>query len=88
VKSKELAKITGGKLRGNGEIGIRGFEFDSRRVQEGIVFVPLRGKRDGHQFIDDALKKGAAGYLTEKGKVTKSNFFIGAQTEGLFSCHQ
>ncbi|EKJ85154.1 UDP-N-acetylmuramoyl-tripeptide--D-alanyl-D-alanine ligase [Leptospira meyeri] len=30
------------------------------------LFVPLRGTRDGHEFISDALAKGASAFLCEK----------------------
>lgn len=33
--------------------------FDTRKLQEGSLFVPLIGNQDGHQFIEDAIQKGA-----------------------------
>ncbi|MBL6664371.1 MAG: UDP-N-acetylmuramoyl-L-alanyl-D-glutamate--2,6-diaminopimelate ligase [Rickettsiales bacterium] len=39
---------------------ITSIEIDSRRVQEGSIFVALKGEKfDGHDFIDDVVKKGA-----------------------------
>jgi UDP-N-acetylmuramoyl-tripeptide--D-alanyl-D-alanine ligase len=76
VISKELARIVGGKLFGKENVSIKGFDFDSRKIQEKMVFIPLKGNRDGHLFITDAVKKGAVGYLTERGKIGKSEFFI------------
>ncbi|TGM11976.1 UDP-N-acetylmuramoyl-tripeptide--D-alanyl-D-alanine ligase [Leptospira selangorensis] len=38
----------------------------SGMVEPGSLFVPLRGNRDGHEFILDALKKGASYFLCEK----------------------
>ena len=41
---------------------------DSRTAAPGDLFVALRGDRfDGHAFVEDALKKGAAGVLVESG---------------------
>lgn len=34
--------------------------------EPGTLFVPLRGNRDGHEFISDALQKGASYFLCEK----------------------
>ncbi len=40
---------------------------DSRRVQAGDLFIALRGKRrDGHEFLEEAAKKGASLIITEK----------------------
>ena len=41
-----------------------GATFDSREVRPGMLFVALKGeKADGHDFIDAALKAGAAGIV-------------------------
>ncbi|HEX8078306.1 MAG TPA: UDP-N-acetylmuramoyl-L-alanyl-D-glutamate--2,6-diaminopimelate ligase, partial [Chthoniobacterales bacterium] len=41
--------------------------YDSRRVQRNGLFVALRGeKSDGHQFIDQAVEKGATVIVTEQ----------------------
>lgn len=43
--------------------------IDSRTVQQGDVFFALGGARvDGHDFVHDALRKGAAGLVVEKSK--------------------
>lgn len=38
----------------------------SREIKKNTLFVPLRGERDGHEFIVDALRNGATGFLCEK----------------------
>ncbi len=38
----------------------------SSEVVPGTLFVPLKGNRDGHEFIPDALNKGAEFFLCEK----------------------
>ncbi|MGT2826973.1 UDP-N-acetylmuramoyl-tripeptide--D-alanyl-D-alanine ligase [Streptococcus himalayensis] len=41
-------------------------EFDSRLIEDGDLFLPLKGVRDGHDFISTAFEKGAAATLSEK----------------------
>ncbi|HMJ05245.1 MAG TPA: Mur ligase domain-containing protein, partial [Chthoniobacterales bacterium] len=39
---------------------VENIAYDSRRVQKNGLFVALRGeKSDGHQFIDQAVERGA-----------------------------
>lgn len=46
------------------DVAIDGVSFDSRSLQPGQLFVPLVAERDGHEFIDGAVARGAAAYLT------------------------
>ncbi len=49
------------------DIDILGIAYDSRKVKEGYVFFALSGTfLDGHNFIKDALKNGAAFVIGEK----------------------
>ena len=66
LKAKEIAVITEGILEGNGEITPNSIEFDSRLCKKGSFFIPIKGKRDGHLFIEDAIKRGAVGVICEK----------------------
>ena len=44
-----------------------GIEFDSRKVKPGDTYVAIRGKNfDGHDFIPEAIKNGAAEIIAEK----------------------
>lgn len=56
--SAEAAAATGGEARGAWEV--TGVSIDSRTVQPGDLFVALKAARDGHEFVADALAKGAA----------------------------
>ena len=48
-------------LKGNDQVEIEGICYDSRKAKKGDVYVCLKGvKADGHQYIDDALKRGAS----------------------------
>jgi UDP-N-acetylmuramoyl-tripeptide--D-alanyl-D-alanine ligase len=40
---------------------------DSRQLEPGSLFVPIKAQRDGHQFVEAALANGATGYLAEVG---------------------
>lgn len=45
---------------------VRAIQFDSRRVEPGDCFVAVRGVSvDGHQFIGQALERGAAAIVAE-----------------------
>ncbi len=47
-------------------IAIPQVAIDSRRVQAGALFVALKGEtRDGHDFIPEALRRGAAAIIAE-----------------------
>lgn len=46
---------------------ISGVAFDSRQVQPGSVFVAVRGQQvDGHEFIQQAVERGAAAVVIER----------------------
>lgn len=45
---------------------ITGIEFDSRKIQSGDIFLPLKGARDGHEFIATAFENGAVAIFSEK----------------------
>jgi UDP-N-acetylmuramoyl-tripeptide--D-alanyl-D-alanine ligase len=43
-----------------------GVSIDTRSLQPGDLFVALAGERDGHDFVAEALAKGAAGALVSR----------------------
>ena len=45
------------------DLPFRGANNDTRTLRPGQLFVALQGARDGHEFIHDAMKKGAAAVL-------------------------
>ena len=47
-------------------VSLSNAEFDSRLVKSGDLFVPLKGARDGHDFIPTAFAQGAAATLSER----------------------
>jgi UDP-N-acetylmuramoyl-tripeptide--D-alanyl-D-alanine ligase len=56
--SAELRAATGGTLAA--EVAISGVSIDSRSVTPGDIFIALRDQRDGHEFVADALARGAS----------------------------
>lgn len=56
--------------RSNGSAVLSGVEYDSRRVQPGVLFVAMRGvTTDGNQYIDKALAQGAAAIVTDSAAI-------------------
>lgn len=54
-------------VSGNTDINIAGIQFDSRKVESKDVFVAVRGTNvDGHDFIEQALDKGAVAIVCEQ----------------------
>lgn len=52
---------------GNTDVDIEGIEVDSRQVKPGDLFVALKGFTvDGHQYISQAVEKGAAAVVVEE----------------------
>src|SRR3989442_4697331 len=46
---------------------VESIAYDSRRVQKNGLFVALRGEKvDGHDFIGQAIEKGASGIVAER----------------------
>ncbi len=42
------------------------FSFDSRLIEEGGLFFALKGQRDGHLFVEDAISRGALAAVVER----------------------
>ncbi|MBU1853288.1 MAG: UDP-N-acetylmuramoyl-tripeptide--D-alanyl-D-alanine ligase, partial [Candidatus Omnitrophica bacterium] len=64
-------------LSGNEEDILTGVSTDTRRLKSGELFLAIKGERfDGHNFVLDAVSKGAGGVLVQQGCITNSNFKI------------
>jgi UDP-N-acetylmuramoyl-tripeptide--D-alanyl-D-alanine ligase len=63
-RAAELAVAVGSRDPG---FDVTGVAIDTRLIVPGDLFVALRGERDGHEFVADALAKGAAGALVSQG---------------------
>jgi UDP-N-acetylmuramoyl-tripeptide--D-alanyl-D-alanine ligase len=71
----DVANATGGALVGQ-NAHLSGVSFDSRTITPGQLFVPIVAERDGHEFIETALKSGAGAYLTQRGPVGRSAIVV------------
>ncbi len=73
---KDLLAATKGRLlSGNEDEMLTGLCTDTRRLKKGELFVAIKGQRfDGHNFILDAVSKGAGCVLVQDGCITNANF--------------
>ncbi|MFN7150929.1 MAG: UDP-N-acetylmuramoyl-tripeptide--D-alanyl-D-alanine ligase [Microthrixaceae bacterium] len=66
----ELARAVRGELvvpeAGSTGGSVEGLATDSRQVHAGQLFAALRAERDGHEFVDAAVRAGAAAVLVER----------------------
>lgn len=60
----DAAAATGGRAQGDWEAG--GVSIDTRTIRPGDLFVALQAARDGHDFVAQALEKGAAAALVSR----------------------
>ncbi|KIT16827.1 UDP-N-acetylmuramoyl-tripeptide--D-alanyl-D-alanine ligase [Jannaschia aquimarina] len=60
----DAAAATGGTVAGDWAAGA--LSIDSRAIRPGEMFVALKAARDGHDFVADALAKGAAAALVSR----------------------
>ena len=63
-----IAQLANGLLvQGDGGSTVTKISTDSRTVQPGDLFVPLRGENfDGHKFVEQANERGAVGAMVEE----------------------
>ena len=63
----QISELAGAKVeQGDGEVSVERMSTDSRTIKKGELFVALRGENfDGHKFIEDVAKSGAAGAIVD-----------------------
>ena len=67
MKLADLARGADAVLDGDGDVEITGVVYDSRRVGPGDLFVAVQGLHvDGHDYIADAARQGAAAIALER----------------------
>jgi UDP-N-acetylmuramoyl-tripeptide--D-alanyl-D-alanine ligase len=72
------AWLEGSKLVGDAETVINRIHTDSRTIQKGDLFLALSGEKfDGSVFVPDAIAKGAAAVVVQRG--TKTSFAQGLE---------
>ncbi|WP_298565853.1 UDP-N-acetylmuramoyl-tripeptide--D-alanyl-D-alanine ligase [uncultured Aliiroseovarius sp.] len=63
-RAEDAAKATGGQAQGNWAVD--GVSIDTRTIQPGDLFVALKDVRDGHDFVAQALEKGAGAAMVSR----------------------
>jgi UDP-N-acetylmuramoyl-tripeptide--D-alanyl-D-alanine ligase len=68
LKVNEIVEATGGRLlRGDAEAALTSYTIDTRSLRPGGAFFALAGTRvDGHAFVSDAARAGAAMAVVER----------------------
>lgn len=62
-----VSRLPSAKIVGEGGASVSGVEYDSRLVRPGDLFVALvGGYHNGHDFVADALARGAVAVLVER----------------------
>lgn len=66
---QEIASIVGGRaVGGGGTIPVTGISTDTRTLQPGDLFFAVAGENtDGHRFLEEAHRKGAAAAVVRQG---------------------
>jgi UDP-N-acetylmuramoyl-tripeptide--D-alanyl-D-alanine ligase len=68
-----VAACGGELLKGSPATAIARVNTDSRQAQAGDLFIALRGERfDGHNFIHEVARKGAAAVMIERGRTLET----------------
>jgi UDP-N-acetylmuramoyl-L-alanyl-D-glutamate--2,6-diaminopimelate ligase len=59
------------------DLEINCIRYDSRKVQNGDIFVAIRGAEfDGHNFIKNAVSNGASVVVLEDDSILNDSFFL------------
>jgi UDP-N-acetylmuramoyl-L-alanyl-D-glutamate--2,6-diaminopimelate ligase len=65
---KILIGLEGLKVKGNLDLEIKGIESNSKNIEEGFLFIAIKGfSVDGHKFISSAIENGATAIMIEEG---------------------
>jgi UDP-N-acetylmuramoyl-tripeptide--D-alanyl-D-alanine ligase len=67
-RASDVAIATGGELVGP-DLDLDGVSFDSRSVAPDQLFVAMVAERDGHEFVADAVARGAGAALVQHAPV-------------------
>jgi UDP-N-acetylmuramoyl-L-alanyl-D-glutamate--2,6-diaminopimelate ligase len=66
ITLEALARVTRGRIRGDGGVVVNDVTHDSRAAGRGVLFVAVRGHAaDGHRFIPSAIAAGSPAVCAE-----------------------
>jgi UDP-N-acetylmuramoyl-L-alanyl-D-glutamate--2,6-diaminopimelate ligase len=80
------------EARGDLDRRVNGLTYDSRQAREGLIFFAIPGEKlDGHDFIAEAVKRGAAAVVMVHGGAPQGATFVRVKdvrrVMGLWSAH-
>src|SRR5713101_9234382 len=68
----KIAAFVSATSRAPSEDVVQGYSIDSRTVGPGQLFFAVKGERlDGHDFVEQALEKGAVGAVVRKDQLSR-----------------
>ena len=78
LKLEDIAIKGGGRILGTPiNLKVKGISIDSRTLEKGELFLALKGPSfDGHDFLKEALKKGASSFVVEKTVELKNPYIL------------
>ena len=66
ISTGAVASALNATFSGNDEVRVSDVTHDSRQARVGVLFVAIKGLTiDGHRFVDDVMRRGAAGVISE-----------------------
>ena len=67
ILKKILKDLNYELISGSLNIKIKDIKYDSRKVKKGDIFIALKGlTKDGHDYIPEAISKGASAIIISK----------------------
>ncbi len=67
-----IAEFTGAGGAYDPQAAAQGYSIDSRSIEAGELFFAVKGERlDGHDFVEQALARGAAGAVVQKDQLSR-----------------
>ena len=79
VPVAKMFQTTYGQMVVTHDVEIRSVQYDSRAVQQGDMFVAIKGERaDGHRHIESAVSRGAKAVVVESDAALPDSYFMHA----------
>lgn len=70
MRIKELFNRAGINAEIAGDFEVKGISCNSKHILDGFIFIAVRGaSRDGHDFVEEAVKKGAKAVISQQSSV-------------------
>ncbi len=66
----QISEYSRGRMRGAADTLVSGVSTDTRTIEQGDLFVALRGERfNGHDYLEEAFRRGAVAALVEEAEM-------------------